>query len=146
MKDAARQTCGAFLQGSGQDNLAELDFCWIDRLLAEYFDVLFWKGFQYERGSKMLAGVQHHRPVLGRGSHGNLPVARVALVGFQVHAHGSSRKSITREWVLGVVGVSLLENDIEYAAALWLSWDAMLRLPSDLLFMSSQPPASSSGG
>jgi hypothetical protein len=35
--------------------------------------------------------------------------------------------------MLGILGISVLERDLEFAAAVFIAWDAMLRLPSDLV-------------
>ncbi|CAK0875165.1 unnamed protein product, partial [Prorocentrum cordatum] len=50
-------------------------------------------------------------------------------------ARVGARETWCRPWVLAVVGVSLLLEDLGFAAALWLAWGGLLRLPPDLVSM-----------
>lgn len=40
-----------------------------------------------------------------------------------------------RQVLMCMIGISALEHDTEFAIALLVAWDAMLRLPSDLIGM-----------
>ncbi|CAK0853843.1 unnamed protein product [Prorocentrum cordatum] len=105
------------------------------QLAANYMDVLFFDGMEVGEGSRLLAALQYRRPSLGTARHGNFPVARAAVAGFRRRARGGTRDPLCWPWALAVVGVSLLLEDLEFATALWLAWDGMLRLPSDLVSM-----------
>ncbi|CAK0910922.1 unnamed protein product [Prorocentrum cordatum] len=97
--------------------------------------VLFFDGMEVGEGSRLLAALQCLRPSLGTSRHGNFPVARAAVAGFRRRARRGTRGPLCRPWVLAVVGVSLLLEDLEFATALWLAWGGMLRLPSDQVSM-----------
>jgi len=122
-----------FLKWCRLDSLSAVAGPQLDRLLAEYFDHLFWKGEKSEAGSRLLAAVQHHLPSLPRARFGGLPEARAALGGFRTFSRSQPMGILVEQYMLGLVGVSALEGDYEYAGAIFLAWDSMLRLPSDLL-------------
>ena len=124
---------GDFLAWAGARELEELSTGRLDALLADYLDRLYWDGELVGAASSLLAAIHHWRPCLGKARHGALPQARTALAGFRARTHSHSLAPLGRPWVLCVIGLALLEADLEFAGATWLAWDACLRLPSDLL-------------
>ncbi|CAK0800977.1 unnamed protein product [Prorocentrum cordatum] len=134
-RTAFRERVRNFLEWANEGTLAEISIRRLDQLAANYMDVLFFDVMEVGEGSRLLAALQHLRPSLGTARHGNFPVARAAVAGFRRRARGGTRDPLCRPWVLAVVGVSLLLEDLEFATALWLAWGGMLRLPSDLVSM-----------
>ncbi|CAK0837915.1 unnamed protein product, partial [Prorocentrum cordatum] len=125
-RTAFRERVQSFLEWANEGTLAEISTRRLDQLAANYMDVLFFDGMEV---------LQCLRPSLGTARHGNFPVARAAVAGFRRRVRGGTRDPLRRPWVLAVVGVSLLLEDLEFATALWLAWDGMLRLPFDLVSM-----------
>ncbi|CAK0812350.1 unnamed protein product, partial [Prorocentrum cordatum] len=134
-RTAFRERARNFLEWANEGAPAEISTRRLDQLAANYTDVLFFDGMEVGEGSRLLAALQYLRPSLGTARHGNFPVARAAVAGFRRRARGGTRALLCRPWVLAVVGISLLLEDLEFATALWLAWDGMLRLPSDLVSM-----------
>ncbi|CAK0817364.1 unnamed protein product [Prorocentrum cordatum] len=130
---AFRERAQNFLEWAIEGALAEISTRRLDQLATNYVDVLFFGGMEVGEGSRLLAALQYLRPSLGTARRGNFPVARAAVAGFRRRARGGARDSLCRPWALAAVGVSLLLEDLEFATALRLAWDGMLRLPSDLV-------------
>jgi len=124
-----------FLEWARVPALTAFDDEALDTRLAEYLDVLYWEGHQSETGSRLLAAIAHFLPALPSAKNGGLPRARCALAGFRRRAHGSPLTPLPKPVVLGLIGLSALDRDFEYCGALALAWDAMIRLPSDLVSM-----------
>ncbi|CAK0804189.1 unnamed protein product [Prorocentrum cordatum] len=137
-RTAFRERARNFLEWANEGSLEEIAVTRLDQLAAKYLDVLFFGGMEVGEGSRLLAALQHLRPSLGTAKHGNIPVARAAMAGFRRRAHGTSREPLCRPWVIALVGVSLLLKDLGFAAALWLAWGGMLRLPSDLVSLTTK--------
>ena len=131
----------------GSASVHDLSYETLDRLLSECLDDVFFAGYNHERGDKLIAGVQFVRPELsGRGAAA-FPRSRAALRGFRRLAHGMSRRPLPQAAVWTILAVACHHDDTEFALALFLAWDTMLRLPSDLISLTGKglvPPASDS--
>ena len=122
-----------FLEWAQAGSLESIPGPKLDRILAEFLDALYWRGEKSEVGSRLLASIHHYLPALPRARFGGLPEARAALSGFQSFSRGQPMPVLAKPYMLGILGISVLEGDLEFAAAVYLAWDAMLRLPSDLV-------------
>jgi integrase len=107
----------------------------LDRHGAEYLDHLFFGGYQAERGEKLLAALQALHPELGTAATGSLPLMRAGMRGFRKLAHGYSRTPLVLEAVHAIIGQLAATQRLDMARAILVSWDAFLRLPSDLVRM-----------
>ncbi|CAK0860364.1 unnamed protein product [Prorocentrum cordatum] len=113
----------------------------LDLLLAHYLGHLCWERGLGETGSRLSAAIQHYRPDLPKAKFGGPPQARAALRGFRRRGFAGSFDPIPKPMMFAMIGGSILTQDLEFAAALAISWDAMLRLPSDALAMAPETPA-----
>ena len=107
----------------------------LDRQGAEYLDHLFFGGYQAERGEKLLAALQALHPELGTAATGSLPLMRAGMRGFRKLAHGYSRTPLVLEAVHAIIGQLAATQRLDMVRAILVSWDAFLRLPSDLVRM-----------
>ena len=128
----------ALVKWSRRNDLLSLAVPTLDTLVAQYMDHLYWSGYPSAKGSRALAALHHRRPALGKATSGSLPASRAALAGFRRHSHSVSRLPLAKPWMLGILGISLLEDDAEFAVALLVAWDALLRLPGDLTSMTKE--------
>jgi len=121
----------------------------LDTALAEYFDHLFFLGYNHEKGDKVMAGLAHFSPQLRRTHKGsNYPQASAALAGFRLRAHGVSRDPLPRPVVFAIIGEMVAAGHRMEALGTFIGWDAFLRLPSDLISMTGAsliPPVKRSG-
>ncbi|CAK0881152.1 unnamed protein product [Prorocentrum cordatum] len=125
----------SFLAWAAAPSLDDITADRLDVLLAAYLDKLFWEGELAETGSRLLASVQYRLPRVPRPRHGGLPLARAALSGFRVHSRSTPMTPVGKPIVWALIGIAALEGDFEWAGAVALAWDAMIRLPSDLVGM-----------
>ncbi|CAK0869005.1 unnamed protein product [Prorocentrum cordatum] len=125
----------SFLAWAAVPSLDDITADRLDALLAAYLDKLFWDGELAETGSRLLASVQYRLPRVPRPKHGGLPLARAALSGFRVHSRSTPMTPVGKPIVWAMIGIAALEGDFEWAGAVALAWDAMIRLPSDLVGM-----------
>ncbi|CAK0792247.1 unnamed protein product, partial [Prorocentrum cordatum] len=125
----------SFLAWAAVPSLDDITADRLDALLAAYLDKLFWDGELAETGSRLLAPVQYRLPRVPRPKHGGLPLARAALSGFRVHSRSTPMTPVGKPIVWAMIGIAALEGDFEWAGAVALAWDAMIRLPSDLVGM-----------
>ncbi len=126
------------LRWAGLPTLSKLSIDELDQLLARHLDFLYLEGELGESGSRLLAAVHHCRPDVPRAKFGSLPRARAALAGFRRRDTSSSMDPLPKPVVFAMAGLAILQGDVEFAASIALAWDAMLRLPSDLLAMSPE--------
>jgi hypothetical protein len=120
----------------------------LDGHVTRYLDHLFLQGFNHERGDKLLAALLHAAPELGRAAQGSFPRARAAMKGFRRLAHGLSRTPLPREAAFALIGHALALGRQEFALALTIGWDAMLRMPVDIMAFTPRwivPPVPTAG-
>jgi hypothetical protein len=120
----------------------------LDGHVTRYLDHLFLEEYNHERGDKLLAALLHLAPVLGRAAAGSFPCARAAMKGFRRLAHGLSRSPLPMEAAYALIGHSLALGRREFALALLIGWDAMLRMPVDIMGITPRwlvPPVPAAG-
>jgi integrase len=120
----------------------------LDGHVTRYLDHLFLEGYNHERGDKLLAALLHLAPGLGRAAQGSFPRARAAMKGFRRLAHGLSRSPLPKEAAFALIGHSLALGRREFALALLIGWDAMLRMPVDIMGITPRwlvPPVPAAG-
>ena len=120
----------------------------IDASFALYLDFLFWEGHNHHKGDKAFAALKHFNPGMGLTVPGALERTLAALRGFRKLARGSTRAPMARELLFAAVGVALHRGWRPFAIALALSWDTLIRLPSELVRMTTRAlvaPAPRSG-
>ena len=137
-RTAFRERVRNFVQWARIPDINSVSVQALDELATQYLDVLFFDGMEGGEGSRLLAAMQYMRPGLGTARQGNFPLARAALAGYRRHSHAQTRDPLAKPWVVAMVGLSVLCGQREYATALWLAWDGMLRLPSDLVGMTTR--------
>ncbi|CAK0870032.1 unnamed protein product, partial [Prorocentrum cordatum] len=89
----------------------------IDSTFSQYLDFLFWEGHNHHKGDKAFAALKQFNPGLGLTAAAALERAAVAA----------------GELLSAAVGVALHRGWRNFAIALALSWDTMVRLPSEIV-------------
>ncbi|CAK0874488.1 unnamed protein product, partial [Prorocentrum cordatum] len=128
----------SFLEWAEAPSLEAITADRLDVLLAGYLDKLLWGGELAGAGSRLLASVQCRLPRVPRPKHGGLPLARAALSGFRVHSRSAPMMPVGKPIVWAMIGTAALEGDFEWAGALALAWVGMIRLPSDLVDVTTE--------
>ncbi|CAK0839254.1 unnamed protein product [Prorocentrum cordatum] len=128
----------SFLEWAEVPSLDAITVGRLDGLLAGYLDMLFWGGELAETGSRLLASVQRWLPRVPRPKQGGLPLARAALSGFQANSRGAPMMPVGKPTIWALIGIAALEDDFEWAGALALARDGMIRLPSDLVNVTAE--------
>ncbi|CAK0895683.1 unnamed protein product, partial [Prorocentrum cordatum] len=107
----------------------------IDSTFSQYLDFLFWEGHNHHKGDKAFAALKHFNLGLGLTAAAALERAAAGLRGFRKLARGSTRAPMARELLFAAVGVALRRGWRNFAITLALSWDTMVRLPSEIVQM-----------
>ncbi|CAK0823859.1 unnamed protein product, partial [Prorocentrum cordatum] len=124
-----------FLTWARSKGLSVLGLASIDSTFSQYLDFLFWEGHNHHKGDKALAALKHFNPGLGLTAAAALERTAAGLRGFRKLARGSTRAPMARGLLFAAVGVALHRGWRNFAIALALSWDTMVRLPSEIVQM-----------
>ncbi|CAK0852624.1 unnamed protein product, partial [Prorocentrum cordatum] len=124
-----------FVSWTRSRGLSTLGVQAIDSCFAQYLDFLLWEGHNHHKGGKALAALKHYNPGLGLSSAAALERTTAGLRGFRKLARGSTWAPMARELLFAAVGLALHRGWRSFAIALALSWDTMIRLPSELVAM-----------
>ena len=89
-------------------------------LLAQYMNVLFWRGELASAASLTLAATHHYLPTLPEARHGG-----AGLAGFRTKSDGSLLTPLPKPVVFAMIGLCIRHNNWEMTAALVVASPAM---------------------
>ena len=104
----------------------------VDGVLVEYFNYLFFKGWDANKGEQILAGLMCLAPEFSRAGHRQLPRAFRCLKGWRRRAPGRSRRSWPLALWAGVAWRLVERGLLQMAVFLMISVSSYLR-PNELM-------------
>ena len=105
----------------------------VNTMMPLYLDALFFAGYNHDRADKLYAALRYFLPNAGISNHAKMEATLAAMKGYRRLGHGQTRAPLAKPMVFAAVGLAVRWGWHDMALALCLSWDAYLRLPSDLL-------------